>query len=78
MSSERPTTDPARALGSVIAGARESAGLTTDALAGRADLEPAAFETIESGKREPSLETIVRIAAALGLSAAELFERAGL
>lgn len=78
MSSERPTSEPATALGRAIAEARRSAGLTTAALATSAGLEPSAYEAIESGAQPPSLETIVRVSSALRLTAAELLERAGL
>jgi ribosome-binding protein aMBF1 (putative translation factor) len=78
MSSERPMPEPAQALASVIADARRSGGLTAAALAARAGIDPSAYEAIESGEHELSLETIVRVTGALGLSAAELFERAGL
>lgn len=78
MSSERPTPEVAQALGRAIASARRSAGLTTEALAASAGLEPSAYEAIESGAQPPSLDTIASLAAALRLSVAELFERAGL
>jgi transcriptional regulator with XRE-family HTH domain len=78
MSSERPTPEPAQALAGVIADARRRAGLTAAELAARAGIEPSAYEAIERGEHELSLETIVRVTRAVDLSAAELFERAAL
>jgi transcriptional regulator with XRE-family HTH domain len=78
MSSERPTTEPRHALGSAIAQARRDAGLTSSAVAERAGIESSFYEAIETARQEASLETIVLIATALDLSAAELFGRAGL
>jgi DNA-binding XRE family transcriptional regulator len=78
MSSERPNPAPAQALGRVIADARQQSGLTTDALAASAGLESSVYEAIERGEHEPSLKMIVAIAAALQLTATELFDRARL
>jgi transcriptional regulator with XRE-family HTH domain len=78
MSSERPISEAGQALGGAIAQARRSAGLTIGELAASAGLQPTAYEAIESGAQPPPLQTIVHVASALGLSVAELFERAGL
>lgn len=78
MSSERSTPAAAQALARVLADARRGSGLTAAALAAHAEIAPSAYEAIERGEQEPTLETIVALAGALGLSATELFERAGL
>lgn len=46
---------------------RERAGLTQAALADRAGLSRQAIGKLERGEREPTLETAVRLAAALGV-----------
>jgi len=78
MSSERPRPQPAPAFAGAIREARQRAGLSAGELAARAGLDPSAYETIERGEHAPELEAIVQIAGALGVTAAELLERAGL
>jgi transcriptional regulator with XRE-family HTH domain len=78
MSSERPRPQPAPAFAGAVRNARERAGLDATELAARAGLEPSAYEAIERGERELELDTIVQIAAALGVSGAELLARAEL
>ncbi|MBC7294179.1 MAG: helix-turn-helix transcriptional regulator [Thermoleophilia bacterium] len=53
--------------------ARKSLGLTQADLARRVGLTRAAYSNIECGTKNPSLETALRIAAALGRSVEELF-----
>ena len=77
MSAENAST-AGRALGAAIRSAREDAGHTPDALAARAGVDPIAYEAVERGEAEPTLDMIVQIATALGLSGSELFERARL
>jgi len=55
--------------------ARKSLGLTQAELARRVGLTRAAYSNIESGTKNPSLETALRIAAVLGRSVEELFGR---
>lgn len=52
---------------------RESLGMTLEVLAARARLTPNYVGTIEAGKRDPSLSTIVGLARGLGISPAEFF-----
>lgn len=50
---------------------REAAGLNRNQLAIAAGLDPAFVYQIEDGKKQPSLETARKLAAALGKSLAE-------
>ena len=47
---------------------RESAGLSMHELARRAGLAQASISNLEAGKREPTWETVTRLASALGVS----------
>nr|WP_237519135.1 helix-turn-helix transcriptional regulator [Streptomyces sp. SID5910] len=51
---------------------RHRAGLTQQALAERAGLDKQAVSLIENGHQSPRLDTAKRLAAALGISLAEL------
>lgn len=51
---------------------REGLGLTQDDLAERSGLTPNYIGTIENGKRDPSLSTMMAIAKGLGLPLGEL------
>jgi transcriptional regulator with XRE-family HTH domain len=78
MSPDHLRLQPAQAFAGAVRDTRESAALTTDELAARAGVTPSNLEAIERGERAPELETIVQIAAALGVSGAELLARAEL
>jgi transcriptional regulator with XRE-family HTH domain len=78
MSSERPRPQPAPAFAGAVRDARERAGLDAVEFAARAGIEPPAYAAIERGESELELETIVQIAAALGISGSELLARAEL
>lgn len=60
-------------LGPRIRAAREQGGLTLRALAERADLSPSFVSQLERGLVNPSLESLRRIAVALGIPLFELF-----
>lgn len=62
----------AAAFGETLRHQRELAGLTQEQLAEKADLDRTFISLLERGKRQPSLGTVLRLAAALGLTAAEL------
>jgi transcriptional regulator with XRE-family HTH domain len=62
-------------LGNVIRTAREVNGLSQEALADAAGLHRTYISLLERGLRNPSLVVLVRLAAALGISAAELVAR---
>jgi transcriptional regulator with XRE-family HTH domain len=69
-SCRRPIEDQERpalaALGSAIAGYRQSAGLSVRALATAAELSPSQMSRIERGLRRTRMSTLARIATALG------------
>lgn len=54
-------------VGSVMRGAREQAGLSRRELAQRAGLSLNSVQILESGKGNPTLDTLLRVAAVLGL-----------
>jgi DNA-binding XRE family transcriptional regulator len=64
------------ALGSVIRSLRSDHGLTIEGLAHAADLHPTYVSGIERGRNNPSLETLRRLAAALGVRLSEVIRRA--
>lgn len=53
---------------------RTEKGLSQEALADKADLDPTYISGIERGVRNPSLLSIVRIAKALGTESGNLFQ----
>lgn len=53
---------------------RTDKGLSQEALADKADLDPTYISGIERGVRNPSLLSIVRIAKALGIDSGNLFQ----
>ena len=61
-----------RAFGERVRARRQAAGLTQEALAHRAGVHRSYVGSLETGGRNPSLETIARLAAALEVDAAEL------
>jgi transcriptional regulator with XRE-family HTH domain len=52
---------------------REALGLTLEQLAEKAELTPNYIGTIENGKRDPSLSTVLSLAKGLRIAPAELF-----
>jgi transcriptional regulator with XRE-family HTH domain len=64
------------ALGLAVKARREELGLTQEALELSSDLHQRWISNLETGKRNPSLGSIRRLAAALGLNASELLARA--
>lgn len=65
-------------LGSAIRAARKQAGLSQEALADAAKIDRSHMGRIERGQRNLTTLNILRIAAALELTAAALFQLAGL
>ncbi len=61
-----------RRLGNYLRGVRETQGLTQENLAGRAGYHPTYIAKLESGDRLPSLDTILDLAKALRIPAAEI------
>src|SRR4051795_1198135 len=57
-----------------VRAARATAGLSLDALAGRADVSKGALVAVEGARGNPNLTTLVRLADALGRSVSSLME----
>lgn len=60
-----------------VRSARAAAGLSLDALAARAEVSKGALVALESGRGNPNLTTLVRLADALGRSVSSLMEGDG-
>ena len=79
MSEGQPRTDreidPDTALGAVITGLREGAGLSQEETAARAGLDPDEVAAIEAGQMEPTWGDLRRIAYALQVPLPELLAR---
>jgi len=60
------------AFGEVLKGLRRAAELSQDALAEKADLERTFISFMERGERQPTISTIIVLAAALGVDADEM------
>ena len=61
----RESLDLRKALGRAICDRRESAGLSQDEFADQAQLDRTYITGLEHGDRNPSLETLMRVAEAL-------------
>jgi transcriptional regulator with XRE-family HTH domain len=72
----RISRSPQVALGRAIRLCREEAGLTQEALADAADLDPTSIRGLERGIANPTWDVADRIARALGLALHELACRA--
>lgn len=71
--SEPTAVDPvARAIGAAVRRARTTASLSTRELAAKAGLSQPFVSTVENGLSMPSVATLYRLAAALGVGAHEL------
>jgi transcriptional regulator with XRE-family HTH domain len=68
---------PAIDLGRTARRLRESQNLTLADVAGRADISSAMLSRLETGRVSPSLETIVALSQALGVTASVLMQRVG-
>jgi transcriptional regulator with XRE-family HTH domain len=64
------------ALGLAVKGRREELGLTQETVAHDTDLHQRWISNVETGKRNPSVGSLRRLAAGLDLSASELLARA--
>ncbi len=67
----------ARELGMRIKGLRENTGLSQEKFALKINMDRTYFATVESGKRNISLNNIEKIANGLGISISKLFEGIG-
>ncbi len=63
-----------KALGRRIQKLRQAAGLTQEELAENAEVSAKAIGLLESGRGNPALASLEAIAAALGISLAEMFD----
>src|ERR1019366_3987543 len=71
------TESPAIDLGRTARRLRESQNLTLANVAGRANISSAMLSRLETGRVSPSLETIVALSQALGVTASILMQRVG-
>lgn len=67
-----------RALGHAIRGIRAAQGLTQEAFALKAGVDRSYYGAIERGEFNVTIDTLVKIADGLGVSASEILRRAGL
>jgi transcriptional regulator with XRE-family HTH domain len=67
-------TDTAKKLGLNIKRLREAKGMTQGDLCRKLDVDRAYMSNVESGKKNPTLATIERIASALDVSINELMK----
>jgi len=67
-----PVTPRQRLLGDHVRRHRHQAGLSQEALALKAGVNRSYYASLEAGRRNPSLETICRLAVALGCDTADL------
>ena len=70
--------DAQKKLGSVIRERRRDAGISQEAFATEVGIHRTYIGAVERGERNVSLANILRIARALKVSAAQLFNEAGL
>ena len=70
------TNDLKTLLGMAIKTQRASLGISQEELAHRAGLHRTYISDLERGARNPSVESIEKLAAALQISVAKLFEQA--
>jgi transcriptional regulator with XRE-family HTH domain len=66
--------DPLPRVAANILRLRAENGMTQDALASAASMDPAEVRRIESAQRDPGVRVVTRIARGLGVPAAALFE----
>ena len=69
--------DPLRQFGERVRSLREQARLSQEALADRAGIHRTYLGGVERGERNIALRNIVRIALALGVEPADLFQSKG-
>jgi transcriptional regulator with XRE-family HTH domain len=77
MGKRRERPDVRERFGYAVQARREALGLTQEELAGRAGIHRTCHSDVERGARNLSLINIERLAAALALTMAELFESVG-
>jgi transcriptional regulator with XRE-family HTH domain len=70
---DEPVNSQRQAFAENVRAARETAGLTQEQLAWAAGLHQTEIARIESGRRNPGLDTIFKVARGLGVAPGELF-----
>ncbi len=74
-----PKKSPANiAFGSAIRDARKERGFTQESFASEAEIDRSYYGAIERGEFNLTVDTILKIAGGLEMTASELFGRAGL
>ncbi len=68
-------SDPIKAFGLSVKDLRKKKGLSQELLAAEAGLDRAFLSQVETGRKQPSLLTIFRLAGALKLDVSELFKQ---
>ena len=71
--SDPPASTSRQAFADNVRVAREKAGLTQEQRAGAAGLHQTEIARIEGGRRNPGLDTILKVARGLGVAPGELF-----
>jgi transcriptional regulator with XRE-family HTH domain len=66
---------PVLMIGKELRAARLTAGMTQETLASKAKLDRSYVSQLERGLKSPTLDTLMRLCKALGVSAAELIGR---
>jgi transcriptional regulator with XRE-family HTH domain len=69
------STTVAAAFGAVLRDCRQKAGISQEALADSAEVDRTYVSLLERGLRQPTLETLFRLARALSVSPATLVSR---
>lgn len=64
--------DPLPKFGANLRAAREQRGLSQEALAQRAGMDPAEVRRLESARRDPGIRIVTRLARGLGVAPAQL------
>lgn len=72
--SDSPASTARLAFADKVRVAREKAGLTQEQLAWAAGLHQTEIARIEGGRRNPGLDTILKVARGLSVAPAELFQ----
>lgn len=67
--------DPIKAFGLTVKEIRKAQSLSQETLAAEAGLDRAFLSQVETGRKQPSLLTIFRLARALKLDVSDLFKR---
>jgi transcriptional regulator with XRE-family HTH domain len=66
--------DPLPQFGANLRAARDQRGLSQEALAQRAGMDPAEIRRLESARRDPGIRVLTRLASGLGISPADLLD----